>query len=435
MAATLILVAACGKSSKPDIGSPTPEPDGLQTTFEGVEYTDKAVVIEESDVRSGLRGDDGTTFHFAEGTKDIDKLAPGSVVLFGGKALRKVTSVREQGGEIVVETTDATLKELISEGKIGWSSPVNWANVPKESYRTVKFGDGQTARLANVAAVQPNGGGQIVHKWTIQGIEVELKLTPKADKLEFEVQAKRASVRLTAKGWISNFTTETQLEYNRERGELLSSQVTKLRGESEITWAAVGVGSAGIDTETIRLNFPFEVPVPFTVGGIPFQLKVKAAIRIVPVLSKDSSSGGSFKITFDTDQGFASSGSLAPKGVANVRSADAQLGSTAAVTAGFIPVGFAWGWEFPRMELSLAGTGAFAFISFDTYASGEFTPGTTLTSDIPPCQKTSVRLHAIAGYKVEVLGLPAYKDQTTIWEKKTEKFKDDKPCTLTGATN
>jgi hypothetical protein len=57
--------------------------------------------------------------------------------------------------------------------------------------------------------------------------------------------------------------------------------------------------------------------------------------------------------------------------------------------------------EFPRLELSVAGVGTFAVVTLDTYAAGEFTPGTTLTSDIPPCQKV----------RPAVVGTPSLVDQ------------------------
>jgi hypothetical protein len=43
-------------------------------------------------------------------------------------------------------------------------------------------------------------------------------------------------------------------------------------------------------------------------------------------------------------------------------------------------------------------------------------------------------MHAIAGYKVSVLGFTATSNQTTLWEKTFPFYKDDKPCTLTGKT-
>jgi hypothetical protein len=74
----------------------------------------------------------------------------------------------------------------------------------------------------------------------------------------------------------------------------------------------------------------------------------------------------------------------------------------------------------------------YAFLTLNTYANGLWTPGTTLTSDIPPCQRSSVKISAIAGYKLSVLGMGELSDNKLMWEKSFDRFKDDKPCTLTG---
>jgi hypothetical protein len=72
------------------------------------------------------------------------------------------------------------------------------------------------------------------------------------------------------------------------------------------------------------------------------------------------------------------------------------------------------------------------FITLNQFVDGQFTPGTTLTSDIPPCQRASIRVSANAGYKLSVLGMAELANTTLLWEKKLDRFKDDKPCTLTG---
>ena len=76
----------------------------------------------------------------------------------------------------------------------------------------------------------------------------------------------------------------------------------------------------------------------------------------------------------------------------------------------------------------------YAFLTINSYANGMFTPGTTLTADIPPCQRASLQVSAIAGYKLSVLGFfGELSDNKLLWEKKLDKFKDGKPCTLTGS--
>jgi hypothetical protein len=75
----------------------------------------------------------------------------------------------------------------------------------------------------------------------------------------------------------------------------------------------------------------------------------------------------------------------------------------------------------------------YVFLTLNSYINGLWTPGTTLSGDIPPCQRSSVKVSAIAGYKLSVLGMVELSDNKLLWEKSFDRYKDDKPCTLTGA--
>jgi hypothetical protein len=281
----------------------------------------------------------------------VDKLASGSVMLVAGKAVRKVTGVSTRGDEVVVRTSDARLDQLISNGTVNWKAPVTWRSVPRESFRQVGLANGLTPRFVG-ARYEPDGA-DVSLKGKVEGFEVKVKLGTKGAGLDFEIEAKReladakvakADVRVTAKGSISNFVQEARVVYDHGKAALVRADAIGLKSNTEVTWAAVGHGSGGLDEKTVRLKLPFEVPIPVSVGGIPFVVKVKSEIRIVPVLSKDSSSGGSFKVTYDSDLGF-NANAVKPASTATLRGADAQLGSKETVTAGYVPVGFGWGWN------------------------------------------------------------------------------------------
>jgi hypothetical protein len=465
-----LMAAACGDPTRPR-GSAQPRADGgpasatgegrgpvgagadAATTFEGVRLADRAVTIDAAAVRSGLRGDDGTVFRFAVGTPGIDKLGAGSVALFADRAVRRVAAVRARGDEVVVDTTAAKLNDLVRDGTVGFSAPVRWGDIPRATFREAAARTGLSARgdlsartgrsargdpsaraglsgrAVVTAAYEP--GGEMSFSGKLQGFDVNLKLEPTAGRLGFEMEAKRANARLTAKGSISNFIQEVRFRYEHGENTLVQANVLGLKGDAEVTWAAVGHGSPGLDTKVVRIKLPFEVPIPISVAGIPFVLKVSSAMRFVPAMTKDSSSGGSWKLSYHSDHGFKQAAAL-PAGSAKLHGATAGLGSVKTVTAGYVPVGIGYGWEFPRLELGIAGLGTFAGLSLDSYASGEWTPGTTLTSDIPPCQKASVELKAVALLKLDLLGIVKYSQQTTLWKRKWEKFRNDKPCTLTG---
>jgi len=431
----VVLVAGCTSKSRPPAN---PQPTGSAggtggaasegTTYQDVTLADNAVLVDAAAVHDGLRSQSGTTYRFKAGTAGLASLKPGQVVILAGTAVRKVTSVRTEGGDTVVETGDASLNEAIRSGKLGWSRRIDWNKVPRSAFQKAGLEAGLRPRVV-AAAFEPEGfefGGEV------EGIDVSLKLKPKDDgKLGFELTAKRKNVMaVAAKGTLGAFDQGTKLEYDEGTGRLFSSEVRGLKGEADVEWHVIGVGSA-FDKDTVSFSIPFSVPIPIEVGPIPMVLKVKSTLRFVPALVEGSSSGGSFKIKYDSDFGF-SFDSPEPEAQSQVRDAQGDIGDQETVTAGKLPVGFAWGWEFPRLELGLAGTGTFAFLTFDQFMAGEFTPGTTLTADIPPCQRAELTLHAIAGYKIAVLGMTAASDKTTLWEKKFPHFLDNKPCTLTG---
>jgi hypothetical protein len=184
-------------------------------------------------------------------------------------------------------------------------------------------------------------------------------------------------------------------------------------------------------------------------------MTIKANMRIVPAFkTTGGSSGGSFKVAYNSEQGFSSSGgSVNP--AAKLIDLQADLGATPTVTAGMGPSGFGAGLEFPRLELSLGHPWfpdgvttyydlglkkeldgilrPYVFLTLNQYTNGMYTPGTTLTADIPPCQRASLQISAIAGYKLSVLGMAEISNNTILWEKTIDKFKDNKPCTLTGS--
>ncbi len=89
--------------------------------------------------------------------------------------------------------------------------------------------------------------------------------------------------------------------------------------------------------------------------------------------------------------------------------------------------------QFPRFELGLKGIKIpFAFITLDMYSTSLWTPGTTLTGDIPPCQYGYTKFSSVAGYQLKVLGGLGLEDQYTIWEKQIDVYLDGKECTLSG---
>jgi hypothetical protein len=444
-----IIAGACGGAPPQVTGSPGTTSQA--STIYQVTYNEGTSVVEATDFEAAVlaspdpspaTGETDGTYRFRP-TDWANSLKPGQVVIFANHALVKVTSAENTGNEVVVHTERAALNEAIRDGQVSWSYPVDWNNLPAQSYDQMKL---ELARLSNQpmamsgAGIEGAGGGVAeVTKgvdWSgnIQGFDMGLKLTPTPDQLNMELTAKKTlpggtSVAASAKGWISNFTQETFLTYEQSQGGSATSKTIGLHGEVNVEWHAARLGEALTDVASFKL--PVALPIPFTVGPIPVVLKLMATLQIVPELSVDqASSGGAYKLAFSTDQGINISGSSQTP-FSDVKSVDIGVNGET-VSAGFGVVAFALGIEFPRFEISVFGTTS-AFITLKSYSSSQWTPGTTLTNDIPPCQMGTSSLAAYAGYSVAILGFKlAGSDPIELWKRDFTKYLNDKPCTLTG---
>lgn len=451
-----LAVAACGggPASVPDDRTATGLPSdftlpGLTTTYEDVVLAPNAVVVDRAAVRAGLQAiqpsDTGATLAFAAGTPGVADLEPGQVVAFESVGLARVTDVRATDGQVLVSATGATLDEFIQDGALGFEAPIRFDQLPPEAFADAMIASGyqHIAAAGNltpgVRAQLAEATSEFTFKNKIRDFDVEWKLKPTADKIEFDLTVSRSNVAVTAKGHVSSFSQGARFEYDDGAATLVSSEVRGLRGEAEITWAATQVKDPR-DTLVEKLNLPLAIPFPIQVGPVPMTLTFKAALRLVPAFETDQgSAGGSFKLSYDADAGFEAKqeGNISP--LSRVKAFAADLGAKETVTAGLGPTGFAIGLEFPRLELAIGHPATFglfntyAFITLDQYANGQFTPGTTLTADIPPCQRADIKVGAIAGYKFSVLGLINTSDNTELWTQRTEKFLDGKPCTLIGS--
>jgi hypothetical protein len=452
-----LLVTACAGSAAPPASTGGPGGAGLPsdfairdltTTYEGVRLAPNTVVVDRASVRAGLRGieptETGAVLRFAAGTDAASALEPGQVVAFESVGIARIDAVRSEGDEILVTTTGATLDQFITDGVLAYEAPIRFDQLPAEAYTTAMAREGY--QLAAVGDLSPQMRSELtaatvdlVYTGKIRDFDVEWKLTPTADKIEFDLKVGRSNVQVTAKGHINSFVQGTRLEYEGGEATLVESSVEGLRGEAEITWAATQVKDPR-DAIVEKLKLPLAVPFPIQIGPVPMTLTFKAEVRIVPAFehTDQGSSGGSFKLSYDSDHGFTATqeGRISP--VSRVKGFLADLGAKETVTAGWGPTGFAVGVEFPRLELALghpATGGLFktsAFITLDQYANGQFTPGTTLTADIPACQRADIKVSAIAGYNFAVLGMVQVEDKTDLWTRTEERFLNGKPCTLTG---
>ena len=425
--AIVAIFAACGGGGDDSEDEPDPTDStssGLTADNYDVTMTEDSAMVDEATMDESFieMSDDGRTLRFEEGSEAIENLEEGVPTIFAGQALGVVTDISEDDGEIVVETEEATLDQVIEDGEISWSYAIDWDEVDYSAFI-------EPAKAVGLHPVQQESS--LKFSGTIKGFDVEFELKPGENgRLDIGVEAKKGeNLAVSGEGYVSGFTQETFINYEDSVAGEVTSESIGLESEMELKWAAFTIGAEGI-TEIASMSIPVELPIRFLIGPIPVRLSIKAVLQVVPELNVEgASSGGSWKVKYNSDQGFEVEDTL-HNPVGQLIDSVIEV-SDETVSAGFGPVGFGLGIEFPRLEVALFES-AVAFITIKTYSTSLWTPGTTLTNDIPPCQKGSTTITAVAGYSVSFLGIAAVESQEQVWQDFLEKFLNDEPCDLTG---
>jgi len=435
------LGTACGGGSATEAPSAT----HLETNF-AVTPQDGVAMLDADTVEARLVSAAPATgeYRFKAGT-DLGSVTVGQPIVVPGEGFGIVREVVDDGGDVVLRLDEATLADVIQDGELSWDYDVAWddfditydqvASIPGVT-NVVIHRDGDASGYQDIAYQTPTPR-KIELSFEHEGWTFKIEFEPKDGKLNFKLTAglKRGGsepAAISGEGWISGFNYSSIAHFSDGSPSDLDTQINGLQGELELKWAAFtdpGATVAEIVRFKVPVSVPFALPGPF---GIPFVLQIKMAGRIVPELSVPSaSSGGSWKISYSSDQGFnVDDGIGKPTGSASSQKIDTS-GDT--VSAGQGPVGFGLGFEFPRFELGVAGLDPFAFITLDMYSTSLWTPGTLLTGDIPPCQYGYTKHSAVAGYELKIMGWGGLSDQYTLFEQQVDKYLDGKKCTLTGS--
>ena len=190
----LVFLAACGGNQQPGPTTPGDTPDpGEVVLLEVTEVVDEAT-------RDKLASFDGDTLRFSETTPQLERLTKGSVLVsepseaapFG--YLRRVETVRREGGAVLVDTKHATLDEAIAQGSLSVTMPL-----------TPDALESSQVLLENLT-LTTNAGGLS---------------TQADDKLDFELQFNRVLLDLDG----NNETKNDQMSLNGKVGLDLFAKV------------------------------------------------------------------------------------------------------------------------------------------------------------------------------------------------------------------
>jgi hypothetical protein len=337
-----------------------------------------------------------------DGNVNVSSLPIGEPLLFPNKAVRRVREVKREGGKTVIYTDKANLNEVIKDADLKWNQGFNFSQMAKSDLEKLRPVFGGTA-LAQTGS----DGNLLSFEGEIEGWNIEVELSPNSaqGRLDVTIDATKdgqARSRIHADGYISNFVSQGSLAYADSELQQFAYQEQGLSGRLHVIFAAVDLGS-----DTPLFNIPAEISIPYNVGPIFMQAKLKANVRVNPEVHGLASSQADVTVTYSADRGFSfEGGHVTPIGSLGEQNI-AITGDT--VSAGTIAVGMGVGIEFPRLELAIMGETVVPYMSLDNYTYTVYTPD-------PPCQEGGMRQRAVIGLTAGFLGY-SYSQESEIWKR------------------
>ena len=354
---------------------------------------------------------------------EIAALTPGTVVLFEGHTVRKITSVQTEGNQVTVQSEYAKLTDYYKELDLSYTAPIRWNDDTSVATTSAKVGMPIATMISstpNLLATQTNSQS-VKLKTTVQGWKIEIKIEPDGDMLKLELVGKKGNVcSIKAEGKISSFESTSQLQISNGQTQHFSYNNSGLNGEMEVKFAAVGLG-----TEIAMLEIPAVIEKTILVQGIiPVTLRLKANLKIFPEVAVGSSSQVSMKLKYNSTTGFSYDGSgLTPRG-AITGDAPEQTGDCNTATPAIAGMGV--GVEFPRFEIGILGNVVVPYLMVDTTYSSYLSTG--LAGGAPPCHLARLKYKAKAGVTMSFLNVASVHNDYTIFEKEKKWTSEGSYC-------
>ena len=339
-----------------------------------------------------------------DGRVDVSSLPVGQPLMFPGKAVRRIRDVAVVNGKTVISTDPAKLNEVIKDANLEWNQTFSFGSMGVSELERIKPIFGNTA-LAQTG----RGGDGVEFSGEINGWDMTVRLRPNRaeSRLDVTIDGTKESAgrsRVHADGYISDFRSRGSLAYTDSQLNDFSYEEQGLRGQLHVIFAAVELGS-----EEALFNIPAEFSIPYEVGPLFMEAKLKANLRVVPEVRGGASAQADFTVTYGADRGFRfEGGQVTPLGQLDTQ----DVGVTGeTVSAGTIATGMGVGVEFPRLELAMYGEVIVPYLAFDTYTYTVYTPD-------PPCQEGGMRQRAVAGLTLSFLGAE-YAQETELWKRES----------------
>lgn len=454
--AALALLAALTACSHPTTSSSnaapggaaaTPQSSPLVLTSSTYEATLKpgTRLIDATTMKRAYRGptSNGTLMFDAGAAPEVATIAPGTVAVFAGVALLRVSGVTSSGGTASVAGTPVGLEDVIDNGHIAWTAPLDFGKLafdPPPGFHRVVASEKPLLALMDLVVPSARAGLSLANNtWDgkVKDWAISIALTPTNGNLHLDLHATKTigggTIDVHGVGQFDGLTNQGSITLANGSTTEITFDNKKLHGTVKFDWkvafdAAHG-GSDPVMRESDIINLPFALELPFAVGPIPFKLTIKTGFAFQPAFtSKVTVAQGSYHADYHggapmtataatPEPGAAADSAPAPQGDAVTTGTGTidSYGGTLSVAA----VGLSTTVALPKISLTLGLPGALGallptsdfggpYATMMTQANFLATGATTIVQ----CERRELNLVVIVGYTPGLLGKLKLKPQS-----------------------
>jgi hypothetical protein len=424
-----------------------------KSTYE-VTLKPETKVIDADTMAHAYRGaaSDGTLTFDAASASSVAAIKPGTVAIFAGVAMLRVTKVNSSGGMISVAGTPAGLEDAIDHGHIAWSAPLDFSKVvlsPPPGFHRITDEAGPLLALADLLVPRAEAGLSLTdNTWDgkVKDWKVTIALTPSNGNLHLDLHASKTidggTIDVHGVGQFNGLTNEGSITLANGATTEITFDNKGLNGTVDFDWKVAFDAEHGGSDPKMRdsdiINLPFALELPLVLGPIPFKLSFKTGFAFQPTFtSKVTVAQGSYHASYGgdlpmTDTADAGPANPAPGGGAAAAPASAPAANGGAGTASgtgsinsyggtlsVAAVGLSTTVALPKITLTIGLPGALSsvlpssdfggpFATLLTQANFLATGATTMVQ----CEKRELNLLVVVGYTPGLLGKLKLKSQS-----------------------
>lgn len=386
----LLFAVSCASST--DSGKNMPLIEGFEA-----DLGRETVLLDEEVIAASLIDSDEENFVYtfnaellSDGGIDLKK---GEIMLLANKALRRITSVSESGGQLIVETEFAALNEAFENAIIESSQYFDFRQMDRSK---IFLEYGGKMLPPNVAA-KDDDSGQTKWEYKFGDFTIEGTLNSKTDEAKIALLVKYqtgdVSGAMLSELTLKGFENDTRIRITDHKTESFRFNNSGLEGKLDMRFVFAGGRSA---EESWAPPMP-AIILPFTVGVVPFTLRIGPVFVYKIELGADGTAQFETSFSFSGGMGVQVDGTnftpLLEGGIRNP--AYEQAVGNAAGFGG--TVSGQYGIALPSVTLSAFGEAIVPYLNQEFYLGASYT--------FPTCTKLWSRYEINAGVKMKMFGL------------------------------